>query len=281
MCGFTKATLYGLDSLMTQTLQKGASKEKLKYLNTVDFYDNLTSQSSTLVGVASVGMLCQKMVFESLDELTAPNLLRGYQEDALVVSLQEHKIGIVMKNPEGENKLLLQVELNSARAKKRPLGMGDVNLLKICLYILFERLQKFVITTQTATKRVQLSDIIDFALRTARYESHKSLCRNLENDLVRLEDCFAVNALFLDRASNQLFTIAYTEDDDYRNTNQNLISMGLAKIQKLSQQNAKLNAGVIAAESKRIEKMKSDLELDMALRNMILNRNHMICIPSE
>ena len=41
-----------------------------------------------------------------------------------------------------------------------------------------------------------------------------------------LEDCTHVNALFLDRSSKQLFTIAYTEDDDYKSTTQNLINMG-------------------------------------------------------
>lgn len=63
----------------------------------------------------------------------------------MCVSLQEHKIGIIVKNLEGEPKILLQVEYNSTRAKKKPLNVGDANLLKICLMILFERLQKFVI----------------------------------------------------------------------------------------------------------------------------------------
>lgn len=233
VCGFTKATLYGLDSLMALTFKKGASKDKQKYLNNVEFLDSITSLTTPLIGVASVGMLCNKMVFESLAELSAPNMLRGYQEDPTVVSLQEHKIGVIMKSSEGELKLLLQVELNSTRAKKKPLNMAEVNLLKICLFIIYERLQKFVILTQTGTKRSSLDDIISFALRTARYESHKDMCRNLENDLIQLEDCTHCNALFLDKTSNQLFTIAYTEDDDYQNTNQNLINMGLAKLQKL------------------------------------------------
>ena len=55
-------------------------------------------------------------------------------------SLQEHKIGILVKNQDGEPKILLQVEYNSTRAKKKPLNVGDVNLLKICLMIIFERL---------------------------------------------------------------------------------------------------------------------------------------------
>ena len=39
--------------------------------------------------------------------------------------------------------------------------------------------------------------------------------------------------MFEDRGSNQLYTIAYTEDDDYKNTNQNLINMKQEKIKKM------------------------------------------------
>ena len=120
-----------------------------------------------------------------------------------------------MKNSDGDPRLLLQVELNSARAKKRPLNAGDVNLLKVCMRVVFERLQKFIILAQAGTKRQNLSDVVEFALRTCRYESHKELGRNLEEDLKQLEGCDHVNALFFDRGSKQLYTIAHTEDDDY------------------------------------------------------------------
>ena len=73
--------MYALDSLMNQTFRKGATKEKLKYLNSVTFIDRITSLSETLTGVASVGMLCETIVFESFTDLIAPNLLRAHQED--------------------------------------------------------------------------------------------------------------------------------------------------------------------------------------------------------
>ena len=98
-------------------------------------------------------MLCEKPVFDSVQDGTAPGLLRAHQEDCLAVSLQEHKIGIVVKNNDQEPEILLQVELNSVRAKKKPLNMGDVNLLKLCSLIMIERLQKFVILTKVGTKR--------------------------------------------------------------------------------------------------------------------------------
>ena len=182
-CGFTKATCYALTPLMINTFKKGSTKDKLKYCNTIAYKDNMTSHKENILGVASVGMLCQQIVFESIAEMQAPGLLRAQPEDMFNVSLQEHKIGIIVKNSEGEPKIMLQVEYNSTRAKKKPLNVGDVNLLKICLMIVYERLQKFVILAQAGTKRQSLGDIISFVLRTARYESHKELGRNIENDL--------------------------------------------------------------------------------------------------
>ena len=57
--------------------------------------------------------------------------------------------------------------------------MGDVNLLKIALMVMNERILKFVILTKIGTKKQDLSDIIAFIMKTARYESHKELNRNL------------------------------------------------------------------------------------------------------
>ena len=95
-------------------------------------------------------MLCDNIVFESVLETIAPSLLRSAPEDRLAVSLQDHKISLALKNSEGEPALLLQVELNSVRAKKKPLGIADVNLLKLCILIMYERIQKFVILTQVS-----------------------------------------------------------------------------------------------------------------------------------
>ena len=138
---------------MAQTVRKGATKDKQKYLNTIDYADKASGVREKLVGIAGAGMLCEKIVFESVQESIAPNLLRAQIEDSLAVSLQEHKIGIVVKNSDGVPTVLLQVELNSTRAQKKPLNMGDVNLLKLCILIMYERLQKFVIWAQAGTNR--------------------------------------------------------------------------------------------------------------------------------
>lgn len=71
-------------------------------------------------------------------------------------------------------------------------------------------------------------------MRTSRYESHKELGKNLEKDLAVLADALHCNVLFEDRGSNQLYSIAHTEDEDYQNTNQNLINMVQDKITKIS-----------------------------------------------
>lgn len=42
-------------------------------------------------------MLCQSIVFESIEELQAPGLLRTDNEDLMAVSLQDHKIGVLVK----------------------------------------------------------------------------------------------------------------------------------------------------------------------------------------
>ena len=85
--------------------------------------------------------------------MQAPGLLRTTNEDVMAVSLQDHKIGIVVKNMDLVPSLLLQVELNSSRARKKPLNTGDVNLLKLSLMIINERIQKYVIQAQAGTKR--------------------------------------------------------------------------------------------------------------------------------
>lgn len=51
-------------------------------------------------------------------------------------------------------------------------------------------------------------------------------------------------------------------------------------MQKFSLQ-PRIYGKVIAEESKRISKMQNELEMDMAIRNLILNRNQMICIPAD
>ena len=59
----------------------------MKYLNTVNYTDRVTSQHEKFIGVASAGYLCSTIVYDSIEELVAPNLLRAHQEDAWSISL--------------------------------------------------------------------------------------------------------------------------------------------------------------------------------------------------
>ena len=72
---------------MRQTVSKGATREKKKYLNVVEYRDKSTGNIDKLVGIASAGGLCQAPVFDSVHDLNAPGLLRAHQEDCLAVSL--------------------------------------------------------------------------------------------------------------------------------------------------------------------------------------------------
>lgn len=69
--------MYALSPLMAQTVRKGATKDKQKYLNTIDYADKASGVREKLVGIAGAGMLCEKIVFESVQESIAPNLLRA------------------------------------------------------------------------------------------------------------------------------------------------------------------------------------------------------------
>ena len=96
--------------------------------------------------------------------------------------------------------------------------MGDVNFFKIIAMTLAERLQKFAIKATETAGSASIKDAIDFAMRIAKLESKKNLCRELEQELVRMEGCEKVVVLFNEKASRQLYTIAFAEDDDYANT---------------------------------------------------------------
>ena len=173
--------MYALTPTLMQTLRKGATKAHAKYLHTINYQDKMSGIHEPIVGVASADQKCASVVFDSLKDMLGPGLLRAHQEDCLAVSLQDHKLGILAKNSytDIQPSLLLQVELNSSRARKKPLNIGDVNLVKICLTILQERLQKFVIQTQVGSSRQSLAETVAFVMRTASHECHKTLGRSL------------------------------------------------------------------------------------------------------
>ena len=133
------------------------------------------------MGVASKEQICATVAFDSIKDMVGPGLLRAHHEDCVAVSLQEHKLAILAKNSSSDIQpsFLLQVELNSIRARKKPLNIGDVNLVKICLTLLQERLQKFIIQTQVGNSRQSLKDTVAFIMRTAKLECHKTLGRSL------------------------------------------------------------------------------------------------------
>ena len=55
-------------------------------------------------------------------------------------------------------------------------------------------------------------------MRIAKFESHKTLCRRLQDEICQFEGCENCVVLFNDPSTKQLFTIAYAEDDDFVST---------------------------------------------------------------
>ena len=115
-------------------------------------------------------------------------------------------------------------------------------------------------------------------MRIAKFESHKTLCRKLQDEICRMEDCEHCVVLFNDVETRQLFTIAYAEDDDFVSTAQNLIKMSEDKLRKLDK---KTQASQIRQEVENIKQMKDDMNKESEVRNLMLTRNQMICIPHQ
>ena len=96
-----------MSPIAQQTVKKGVTKDKQKNLHTVAFEDKVTSGSLKYIGVCAGNQLCHKIVYDSVTENIAPKLLRAHQEDVFSVSLQEHKIGIIVRNQEQQPMWLL------------------------------------------------------------------------------------------------------------------------------------------------------------------------------
>ena len=63
-----------------------------------------------------------------------------------------------------------------------------------------------------------------------------------------MEGCEECVMLFEDRGSGQLYTIAYTEDDDFENTNQNLINQAMERLKRLTKAPQPSAAAILDAE---------------------------------
>ena len=179
---------------------------------------------------------------------------------------------MLTKNTDQEPLLLLQVEYNSTKAKKRPFTQGDVYLFKMLAMTLSERLQKFAILATMTAGSVGIDGTVAFIQKIAKLESHKKLCRELEEEMIRMEGCEDCVILFNERATKQLYTIAYAEDDDFVNTQKQLIHISLNKIKKW-QDGTRKHLSLIAKEHDHIKQMREDLEREKEIRSLVLNRN--------
>ena len=58
-------------------------------------------------------------------------------EEELAVSLQDHKIAVLIKDNEGAPRVAFQAELNVSKARKKPFNVGDALMVKILISLLF------------------------------------------------------------------------------------------------------------------------------------------------
>ena len=99
------------------------------------------------------------MAFESVTEPAAPGLVPYNDEDYTVASHQEHKISILTRNNDKEPLLLLQVEHNSERAKKKPFTPGDVLIFRLLTAMISEKFQALAMEVADGSKKTSTEEL--------------------------------------------------------------------------------------------------------------------------
>lgn len=149
---------------------------------------------------------------------------------------------------------------------------------KVLSAIIAERLQTQAIQAVDNAKMGEMGYLTSTLMRIAKFKSHKILCRRLQEEMCTLEQCENCVVLFDDPSTRQLFTIAYAEDDDFLATSANIIKISEEKLKK---QQLKKEGAQYKSEVKAISQMKEEMHMELAVRDLILNRNQMICIPYQ
>ena len=121
----------------------------------------------------------------------------------------------MVRNTDLEPFFYMQFEMNSVRTRKRPFRMSEVNLFKVFMCLFSERMMKYSILASNMQKGSRISEIVDFVMRISQFETQKTLCRSLQEEVLKLESCKDCILLIDEKSSRQLFTIAFAADDDY------------------------------------------------------------------
>ena len=77
----------------------------------------------------------------------------------------------------------MQFEHNSSRAKKKPFTPGDVLIFRILTAMISEKFQALAMEVADGVKKTSTGELTEFIKRTASLESHKTLCRSLQDEL--------------------------------------------------------------------------------------------------
>ena len=97
--------------------------------------------------------------------------------------------------------MILQVELNSSRAKKKPFTHGDVSFYKSLAAIFSEKMCAVAISAADNMKKDGAGELTRTIGRITSIESHKVLCRQLQEEMKEQEDCENCVVLFNDKTT--------------------------------------------------------------------------------
>ena len=102
-----QATVYMIHPTFRRIYSTGVAKDQQSCVFKVPFRDEIAINYLPVYGVCKEKQRCGEMVFKDFDVPYAQGLIPRNQDEALIVSHQEHKIGILSMNREDEPVCLL------------------------------------------------------------------------------------------------------------------------------------------------------------------------------
>lgn len=88
-------------------------------------------------------------------------------------------------------------------------------LFKVMSHLLSIAIAKFVIVALSNTVAAGMKGSTEVVPDTHKQDSLKKLCKFWKTNLMESEGCEFVSVFFKDFQSNQLYTIAFAEDEDF------------------------------------------------------------------
>lgn len=106
-------------------------------------------------------------------------------------------------------------------------------LFKAMAHLVYMSIQKFSIVTVSQTQSVGVKGSTAIVPLTKNQDSIKKMLKFLQNYIQQTEGCEHAIVYFQDFSSNQLYTIAYAEDEDFESTSISLIKEQKKKVDEM------------------------------------------------